>query len=378
MDATVLHNDSTLAGALVNTQARVPALDGVRGMAIVLVLSFHWIFAASPGWPSADLTISEAVIRRLTMLNWAGVDLFFVLSGFVIGAIILDNRDAGNFLRLPSPLHTRCRRDASRRRFHIIKTLRPQHHGGYTRPLRRTWMTSYLRPRRQVPIKGLGNTWSLAVEEQFYFLAPALLLIVPRRFTAHVLLIGIVLAPPRIAYSSRRRAGAMPPIRCCLAAWMHCWSASSPRGVSATVSPRFRSNARSAWCASPAWLMLIGLASCIIRAGAPAIYPMIIVGFTGIAILGGCFILIASYAPPAFLFNAVLRRFGTYAYCLYLVHQPLGILMHWAILGRAQSIVDLPRDCRHALEPRAPSCGRCVIMAFLRGPVGQHWPRDAI
>jgi peptidoglycan/LPS O-acetylase OafA/YrhL len=72
---------------------------------------------------------------------------------------------------------------------------------------------------------------------------------------------------------------------------------------------------------------------------------MIIVGFTGIAILGGCFILIASYAPPAFLFNAVLRRFGTYAYCLYLVHQPLGILMHWAILGRAQSIVDLPRDC---------------------------------
>jgi peptidoglycan/LPS O-acetylase OafA/YrhL len=106
MDATVLHNDSTLAGALVNTQARVPALDGVRGMAIVLVLSFHWIFAALPGWHSADLTISEAVIRRLTMLNWAGVDLFFVLSGFVIGAIILDNRDAGNFLRVFLPLYT--------------------------------------------------------------------------------------------------------------------------------------------------------------------------------------------------------------------------------------------------------------------------------
>jgi hypothetical protein len=62
-------------------------------------------------------------------------------------------------------------------------------------------MASYLRPRRQVPITGLGNTWSFAVEEQFYFLAPALLLIVPRRFTAHVLLIGIVLAPlTRIAY----------------------------------------------------------------------------------------------------------------------------------------------------------------------------------
>ena len=76
---------------------RIPALDGVRGIAILMVLSFHWIFASLPGWHSPDLNLSQNIIRHIFMLNWIGVDLFFVLSGFLIGGIILDNGKYSNF-----------------------------------------------------------------------------------------------------------------------------------------------------------------------------------------------------------------------------------------------------------------------------------------
>jgi len=52
----------------------VPALDGVRGIAILMVMAFHI-------WPSS-----------VTSFGWAGVDLFFVLSGFLITGILVDSR----------------------------------------------------------------------------------------------------------------------------------------------------------------------------------------------------------------------------------------------------------------------------------------------
>ena len=56
--------------------ARSNAVDALRGLAITLVAGQHWL-----GLP----------------FGWTGVDLFFVLSGYLLGGILIDNRNARNY-----------------------------------------------------------------------------------------------------------------------------------------------------------------------------------------------------------------------------------------------------------------------------------------
>lgn len=73
--------------------SRIPQLDGIRGLAILMILLWHCLAGyldLSRGW-------SLGVLRVLN-LAWTGVDLFFVLSGFLIGGIMLDYGRASNFL----------------------------------------------------------------------------------------------------------------------------------------------------------------------------------------------------------------------------------------------------------------------------------------
>src|SRR4030095_4948558 len=71
---------------------RIPALDVLRGVAILAVFFHH----AAPGTPPVGpLRIPLGVFH----LGWIGVDLFFVLSGFLITGILLDTRDHPGFFR---------------------------------------------------------------------------------------------------------------------------------------------------------------------------------------------------------------------------------------------------------------------------------------
>lgn len=62
--------------------ARTPALDGLRGVAIAAVLAYHFDLEAAP----------------LASMGWSGVELFFVLSGFLITGIVLDTRGERGWL----------------------------------------------------------------------------------------------------------------------------------------------------------------------------------------------------------------------------------------------------------------------------------------
>lgn len=75
------------------TDKRVPALDGVRGLAIVLVL----INNVYPNRP--PLSAFDYGVAHLANCGWIGVDLFFVLSGFLITGILHDTKGGAHYFR---------------------------------------------------------------------------------------------------------------------------------------------------------------------------------------------------------------------------------------------------------------------------------------
>jgi peptidoglycan/LPS O-acetylase OafA/YrhL len=70
----------------------IPALDGLRGLAILAVMCHHFLFIGGEG-PRTMLVL------RLVHCGLFGVDLFFVLSGFLITGILLDTRHTRHALR---------------------------------------------------------------------------------------------------------------------------------------------------------------------------------------------------------------------------------------------------------------------------------------
>src|SRR5881394_2746056 len=69
----------------------IQALDGVRGLAIVIVMVHHF----EPLVPANNTALMYG--KAAISYGWAGVDLFFALSGFLITGILLDTREADNY-----------------------------------------------------------------------------------------------------------------------------------------------------------------------------------------------------------------------------------------------------------------------------------------
>jgi peptidoglycan/LPS O-acetylase OafA/YrhL len=69
------------------TSSHVPALDGIRGIAILCVLLFHL----------NSILRSETHLTAILSVGWVGVDLFFVLSGFLITRILIATREDGRY-----------------------------------------------------------------------------------------------------------------------------------------------------------------------------------------------------------------------------------------------------------------------------------------
>lgn len=152
-------------------QKKIPQLDAVRGMAILLVI----VHNTNANFPGLHL---QAMFQN----GWAGVDLFFVLSGFLITKILLDSKQSGDSLR--NFYARRCLRIWPLYycliffMFVIVPHIRPSESAMIFAPRSSPWwayplfLQTFLVPHPSSATGPLGVTWSLAVEEQFYLIWP--------------------------------------------------------------------------------------------------------------------------------------------------------------------------------------------------------------
>jgi peptidoglycan/LPS O-acetylase OafA/YrhL len=156
--------------ALIASMKKIPQLDAVRGLAVLLVLLHN-----TDKYPSLHLHL-------ISDNGWMGVDLFFVLSGFLITGILLDTRQSERYFR--NFYARRCLRiwplyySALLFMFVIVPILRPSEANTVFAPRSSPWwaypifLQNFLVPIPTMATGALGVTWSLAVEEQFYLVWP--------------------------------------------------------------------------------------------------------------------------------------------------------------------------------------------------------------
>jgi len=197
-----------------NLSGRIPELDGIRGIAIAMVLVAH--FSEVVAKPGTTLAYALVPLR----LTWSGVDLFFVLSGFLIGGILLDARESTNYFRV---FYTR-------RFFRIVPIYAMLLVCvGFTMHLsdagiigkyaeifagRLPWMYfPFFLQNIGMSLHNvwgtfpLGVTWSLAIEEQFYLTLPLLIRFLDRRALLRLILFAIVGAPLLRTFFFYRHSG---------------------------------------------------------------------------------------------------------------------------------------------------------------------------
>src|ERR1700722_1154712 len=149
---------------------KIPQLDAIRGLAVVLVFLHN-----TDSFPSLHL---QSISRN----GWMGVDLFFVLSGFLITGILLDSKDSVGYFK--NFYARRCLRiwplyySALLFMFVVVPLLRPSEAHTIFEARSSPWwsypifLQNFLIPIPTAATGLLGVTWSLAVEEQFYVFWP--------------------------------------------------------------------------------------------------------------------------------------------------------------------------------------------------------------
>ena len=155
---------------------RIPQLDGLRGIAVLMVFAYHALHVP---------------------LLWAGVDLFFVLSGYLITGILLRLREEHDTPGYWSAFYFRRLLRIAPPYLGLIVILTvlfpiPWHHLWYWYAFFGANLASAL---GKCSVHAMTPLWSLAVEEQFYFVWPWVVLLSKRRMLRKVAL-GIMIGAP--------------------------------------------------------------------------------------------------------------------------------------------------------------------------------------
>ena len=300
-----------------------PDVQGLRAVAILLVVLFH---ADIPGLSG----------------GYVGVDVFFVISGFVITGVLLRERATRNSTSLPRFYARRARRILPAATLVIIVTVTVAYHylgplTGHETAVDGQWaavflanfhfaasQTNYL--ASQQPPSALQNYWSLAVEEQFYIVYPTLFLVtagvfrrIPLRRRLIAVLIVIVVASYSysIAFTSVNAASAF------FSPLTRAWELALG-GLIAVLGPSLRRVPRLS-ASIGSWLGLAAIVVASVSLTSATVYPGALVA---IPVVGAALVIAAGTARPDLGAERLLRQrpfqlLGLISYSLYLWHWPI-------------------------------------------------------
>jgi peptidoglycan/LPS O-acetylase OafA/YrhL len=298
------------------------ALDGLRGVAVISVFVFH----------SLGPLITPA--GPIAYMGWLGVDLFFVLSGFLITSILLRVRGADDYYRvfyarralrilplyyLALALSLLTTRDHYTFRAQIWFWLNLSNLATAFNPMLIPWVSHY---------------WSLAVEEQFYLIWPA----VVRRVSPFALFNTCIFVIVSLLVVRN-----IPAVEAVTLRWSDLLYRLTPFRVDALCGgallatavyrwpdiAKLRNPLRIASITSAALFLWLAHFNLLPQFG----YTVVILGFTsliGLALYPGII--------SRFLSLPALITTGRYSYCIYLIHPIL--IMHgshlyrWLPMGR--------------------------------------------
>lgn len=307
-----------------------PALDGLRGIAIILVLFHHLTILA----PASEL---DRFMIQIPLIGWSGVDLFFILSGFLITGILIDARGSDRYF---SSFYAR-RTLRIFPLYYLIVFLSlvvlprfPAWHdllagSGAPREQLPYWLylTNFAVAARDRLLHGvLDVAWSLAIEEQFYLVWAAIVWLCPARVLG-VLCAAMIVAAP-LARTWALAQGAEPidvyvltPYRAdalavgALLAWTtrRGWLAGQGRTALVSAAVALSGVIFVCWMDGESWWW------------GPAMQRA---GYSLLALASGGMLVAALMLPPEHLWPRMLsagwlRAFGKYSYCLYLIHLPV-------------------------------------------------------
>lgn len=161
----------------------------MRAIAVMLVIKHHW------GPFKLDSVIADFIMSKLLPSGAFAVDVFFVLSGFLITGILLKAVNEANGV----PFKTILKNFVVRRALRIfpiyyccLLVLFIFNYPGVRHDILilSTYTTNFL-IFKQLAWNTMGYTWTLAVEEQFYLLWPLVILFVPRKYLWHIIIFFI-------------------------------------------------------------------------------------------------------------------------------------------------------------------------------------------
>jgi peptidoglycan/LPS O-acetylase OafA/YrhL len=312
-----------VAGVKPTSSPRVPALDGLRGIAAAMVIATHYL-------NGIERHRFGRTIQSYAAFGVTGVDLFFVLSGFLLAGILLDRRHSPGYY---SSFYIRRACRIFPLYFVLLLAVvwivprvpflvnDPNFVWG---PARAWWFFTYVQNfgmgaiGAYLPIL-LAPTWSLAVEEQFYAVLPVTIrLLSPRSLVTCAVLAWVASVTLRVVIVQTR---VLPAIA--ISTWSICRLDSLALGVLAAVRVRSNRQIPSRMLAATS-AVLLGAAFLSGPWKTPLLDSFLIAavaaGYT--ALLLHCIWYPAAWIPRTVSWR-VFRWLGTISYGTYLLHAPV-------------------------------------------------------